>query len=147
MCIRDRHKYPPSSDFKQDDSVGISGTKTFETVISPNERKDMIPPLLFAYFDPQKEQYVTVKSEPIPVQVKGGAPAAAPAATAPVAAPAASPAAAPLASPKQQDILHQLTQITAAPQSFQPVYTQRSFWLAQVVPLLALLIYFVWKMR
>jgi len=142
------HKYPPSSDFNQDDDVGISGTKTFETVISPNERKDKIPPLLFTYFDPQKEQYVTVKSEPIPVQVKGGAPAAAPAATAPVAAaPAASPAAAPSASPKQQDILHQLTQLTAAPQSFQPAYTQRSFWLAQVVPLLALLIYFVWKMR
>src|SRR5204863_144939 len=28
------HKYPPSSEFKQDDDVGISGTKTFETVLS-----------------------------------------------------------------------------------------------------------------
>src|SRR2546430_3081837 len=33
------HKYPPSSKFKQDDEVGISGTKTFETVLSPNEKK------------------------------------------------------------------------------------------------------------
>ena len=33
------HKYPPSADFKQDDDVGISGAKTFETVISPNETK------------------------------------------------------------------------------------------------------------
>jgi hypothetical protein len=30
------HKYPPSSKFKQDDEVGISGTKTFEMVVSPN---------------------------------------------------------------------------------------------------------------
>src|SRR5213080_3510233 len=30
------HKYPPSSKFKQDDEVGISGTKTFEMVLSPN---------------------------------------------------------------------------------------------------------------
>ena len=33
------HKYPPSSKFKQDDEVGLSGTKTFETVLSPNEKK------------------------------------------------------------------------------------------------------------
>ena len=26
------HKYPPSDKFKQDDDVGISGAKTFETV-------------------------------------------------------------------------------------------------------------------
>ena len=32
------HKYPPSSKFKQDDEIGISGTKTFETVLSPNEK-------------------------------------------------------------------------------------------------------------
>src|SRR5207247_694828 len=30
------HKYPPSSKFKQDDEVGISGAKSFETVLSPN---------------------------------------------------------------------------------------------------------------
>jgi hypothetical protein len=29
------HKYPPSSNFKQDDDVGISGTKSFELVVSP----------------------------------------------------------------------------------------------------------------
>ena len=37
------HKYPPSSKFKQDDEVGISGTKTFETVLSPNEKKQSLP--------------------------------------------------------------------------------------------------------
>ncbi len=67
------HKYPPSADFKQDDDVGISGAKTFETVLSPNERKDKIPAQLFTYFDSLKEQYVTLRTDPIPVRVEGGA--------------------------------------------------------------------------
>src|ERR1051325_5254453 len=50
------HKYPPSSKFKQDDEVGISGTKTFEMVVSPNENKQNLPLLAFTYFDPAKEQ-------------------------------------------------------------------------------------------
>ena len=80
------HKYPPSADFKQDDDVGISGTKTFETVLSPNERKDKVPVQLFTYFDSLKEQYVTLRTEPIPVRVEGGAAPAPSPATAPAAA-------------------------------------------------------------
>ena len=38
------HKYPPSDKFKQDDDVGISGTKTFETVLSAKENKQALPP-------------------------------------------------------------------------------------------------------
>src|SRR5213083_1042838 len=67
------HKYPPSSKFKQDDEVGISGTKTSETVISPNENKQSLPVLAFSYFDPAKEQYVTLHSEPTAITVQGGA--------------------------------------------------------------------------
>lgn len=139
------HKYPPSADFKQDDDIGISGAKTFETVLSPNERKDKIPAQLFTYFDSQKEQYVTLRAEPIPVRVEGGT---APAATAPAAAATASaPAASPKTVAKQQDILHQLTDLPAAPQSFRPPFARRSFWLAQLGPLLILLGYIGWKMR
>lgn len=139
------HKYPPSSDFKQDDDVGISGTKTFETVLSPNEHKDKIPTQVFSYFDSQKEQYVTLRSDPIPVRVEGGS---APATTSPVAAAASPAAAAPAAPPqKQQDILHQLNQIPARSQSFTPLYTRRSFWFAQLLPLLVFVGYVGWKMR
>jgi hypothetical protein len=141
------HKYPPSAVFKQDDDVGISGTKTFETVLSPNERKDRIPAQIFTYFDSLKEQYVTLRSDPIPVRVEGGA---APSATANAAA-ATGPASAPAASPslvsKQQDILYQLTDLSAVPQSFTPLFANRSFWLAQLFPLLILLGYVGWKMR
>lgn len=139
------HKYPPSSDFKQDDDVGISGTKTFETVLSPNERKDKIPTQLFTYFDPLKEQYVTLRGDAIPVQVEGGV---APAATPPAAAATgAAPAASATAVPKRQDILHQLTERPAAPQSFAPLFARRSFWLAQLLPLLVVLGYIASKMR
>jgi hypothetical protein len=139
------HKYPPSADFKQDDDIGISGAKTFETVLSPNERKDKIPAQLFTYFDSLKEQYVTLRSDPIPVHVEGGT---APAATAPAAAATApAPAAFPSAVPKQQDILHQLTDLPAAPQSFTPLYARGWFWLAQLFPLMALAAYVGWKIR
>jgi len=139
------HQYPPSANFKQDDDVGISGIKTFETVLSPNERKEKIPGQLFTYFDPLKEQYVTLRGDPIPVRVEGGT---APTATAPAtAATAPTPAASPAAVPKQQDILHQLTQISTARQSFKPPFAHRSFWLAQLFPLLLLLGYVGWKIR
>jgi len=139
------HKYPPSADFKQDDDVGISGAKTFETVLSPNERKDKIPAQLFTYFDSLKEQYVTLRSDPIPVRVEGGS---APAAAAPAAAATApAPAASPAVAPKQQDILHQLTDFPAAPQSFTPLFARGSFWIVQLFPLLALLAYVGWKIR
>jgi hypothetical protein len=140
------HKYPPSSDFKPDDDVGISGTKTFETVVSANERKDKIPVQLFTFFDPAKEQYVTLRGEAIPVRVEGGAaPSVAPApATQAPAAPSAA-FAAPSAAP--QEILHQLTELPAEPQSFTPLFARRSFWLAQLIPLLAMLGFVGWKIR
>ena len=137
------HKYPPSANFKQDDDVGISGAKTFETVLSPNERKDHIPAQLFSYFDPVKEEYVTLRSEPIPVRVEGGA---APIAT-PGAAVPGSPIPATKPAPKQQDILYQLTEGPNAPQSFAPLFARRSFWLAQLIPLVALLAFAGWKVR
>jgi hypothetical protein len=82
------HKYPPSSKFKQDDEVGISGTKTFEMVVSPNENKQSLPVLAFSYFDPAKEQYVTLHSEPTAITVQGGAAAPAVAAQPPGSSPA-----------------------------------------------------------
>jgi len=138
-------KYPPSATFKKDDDVGISGTKTFETVLSPNERKDKIPTQLFTYFDPLKEQYVTLRGDPVPIKVEGGV---APSSTAPpVAANAPTTAASRPTTPKPQDILYQLTELSPAPQSFTPLYARRSFWLAQLCPLLALLAYVGWKIR
>jgi hypothetical protein len=139
------HKYPPSSEFKQDDDIGISGTKKFETVISANERKDKIPAQLFSYFDPAKEQYVTLRSEPIPVRVEGGtAPRSTPA-TAPQAS-ATGPSAAPRAA-TQQEIVHQLTEMPTGIETFSPLFARQTFWLAQLIPLFGLLGFVGWKIR
>jgi hypothetical protein len=145
------HKYPPSSKFKQDDEVGISGTKTFETVLSPNEKKETLPVLAFSYFDPAKEQYVSLRSEPIAITVQGG-----PAAT--QNAVASQPASPPPATTsrggsafqpatKPQDILYQLTERPRATESFAPIYTRPVFWGIQSIPLLALISFGVWKIR
>jgi hypothetical protein len=137
------HKYPPSAKFKQDDDVGISGAKTFEMVISPNEKKSSIPPLSFSYFDPLKEDYVTVRGDPIPVQVEGIAVATAQPAPGTPASQAGS--AAPVTA-KPQDILYQLTDLGRT-QSFTPIYARPVFWRPQVVPLLILLGFAGWKIR
>jgi BatD DUF11 like domain len=144
------HKYPPSSKFKQDDEVGISGTKTFETVISPNEKKQALPLLAFSYFDPVKEQYVTLRNEPIPISVQGGAAVAQNAGATQPAAPTPAAVAAGSATPastKPQDILYQLTERPRTRESFAPIYTQKVFWAAQLMPLLALIGFAGWKIR
>src|SRR6476661_8495752 len=143
------HKYPPSSKFKQDDEVGISGTKTFETVLSPNEKKQAVPVLAFSYFDPAKEQYVTLHSESMPITVQGGAPAPAVAAQPPSSSPAtAARRRAPVPnSTKPQDILYQLTEPSRKVESFEPLYTRRGFWAVQSLPLAALLVFAGWKIR
>jgi hypothetical protein len=145
------HKYPPSSKFKQDDDVGISGAKTFEMVLSPNEKKQSIPSLAFSYFDPVKEQYVMVRSEPIAITVQGGV------ATTPSAVAAGRPGAPSQAVPKTlgaitpvqkpQDILYQLTERPKVAQSFVPLYARPNFWIAQLIPLLAVIGFAGWKVR
>jgi BatD DUF11 like domain len=141
------HKYPPSSKFAKDDEVGISGTKTFETVLSPNEKKQTLPVMEFAYFDPVKEQYVTLRSDPLAISVQGGTVAAAsPAAVSPGSTPPA-PATKPATATKPQDILYQLTERPKAVQSFTPLYARPIFWSAQLLPLFALLGLIGWKVR
>src|SRR6266704_2385805 len=137
------HKYPPSSKFKQDDEVGISGTKTFEMVLSPNEKKQSIPLLAFSYFDPVKERYMTLHSDSIAITVQGGAAPGPSIAVQPVPPTPATTSAVPA---KPQDILYQLTE-RGRVQSFTPLYVRPIFWTAQLIPLVALLGLAGWKMR
>ncbi len=136
------HKYPPSSSFKQDDDVGISGVKTFETVLTPNEPKKDVPPLVFSFFDPVDEKYVTLRSDAIPVKIEGSAIASTSAAA---AAPAQ--AATPKPESKPEDILYQISNWPGTRESFVPIYMQSKFWFAQIVPLVVLLGFIGWKWR
>ena len=140
------HTYPPSANFAPDDDVGLSGTKSFEMVISPNERKKAIPPLVFSYFDPIKGSYQTLKSERLPIVVEGGA---APSATPAIAGNTSTPAvgAQPTPSAEAEDILYQLTDQPHWVPSFAPVFTRPVFWAVQGVPFLGLIGFFGWKAR
>lgn len=143
------HTYPPSSNFKADDDIGISGTKSFEMVLTPNEPKKAVPPLVFSYFDPLKEAYVTLKSERMPVVVEGtplSTATPAPAIASGSATPPP-PAAQPTVAPEAQDILYQLTEHGRWGQSFTPVFMQSTFWAVQAVPFLGLVGFFGWEMR
>ena len=144
------HTYPPTSSFKQDDDVGISGAKTVETVLSANERKTELPVSVFSYFDPVKQRYVTLRSDRVPVKIEGGtAPAPTPSAT--VASRAtdtpAMPAPSASAAPKAPDILHQLDEVGPRARTFAPWFARPEFWWAQLVPLLGLLGFVAWKLR
>lgn len=70
--------YPATENFAEH-SPG-NGTKTFEQAIVPTSPDlKTIPPIQFSYFDPHAEEYVTVKSDPIAIQLEAqaDAPAAA----------------------------------------------------------------------
>lgn len=136
------HKYPPTGNFKADDDVGISGTKTFEMVVSPNEIKPSLPPLAFSYFDPVKEKYVTLQSNAVPLQVEGGA---TPVPSVVMAANSQSPSATPATRP--DDILPQIPERGKIVQTFAPLYARREFWLAQLLPLAVALGLGAWKAR
>jgi hypothetical protein len=140
------HKYPPSAKFKQDDDVGISGTKTFDLVLSPNEKKQAVPALAFSFFDPAKEKYVALRSEPIPIRVEGNALPSASAAASPQVSALPAAAVTPKLPAKPQDILYQLNDFGRA-QTFTPLYMRPVFWMTQLVALLALIGFAGWKLR
>ncbi len=143
------HKYPPSGKYKQDDDVGISGTKTFEMVLSTTEARQALPPFLFTYFDPIKEDYVTAKTDPIAIQVQGAAaPVSAAARSQTPAIASATPAASrPPQNAIASDILQQLPERGSVVSTFSPLYARRGFLLAQLIPALALAGFMAWALR
>jgi len=76
--------YTPTSDLSNQ-SIGYSGTKTFEqAVVAKSGRATQIPSLSFSYFDPDQKRYFTKASDPIAIQLKTPA--------TPIARPALQPA-------------------------------------------------------
>jgi len=62
--------YRPSASFKPLNSAGYNGEKSFEQAVIPtNNAIKTIPPITFCYFDTEKEKYITLKTNPIPLTV------------------------------------------------------------------------------
>lgn len=130
--------YPPSDKFVKDDTLGVSGTKTFEYQVVPTDNVESLPPVSFSYFDPNREKYVTLNSEPIPIEVEGQPIAAASPALQAAPAVAPSPEATDQTS-EPADILGLATEGGPWDRSFVPLYQRPEFYYAQAIPALALL--------
>lgn len=64
--------YSPTSAFDKDNAK-YEGSKSFEQAIVVKQGGvNEIPSLTFSYFDPAKKKYVTLRSDPIPLQLQGG---------------------------------------------------------------------------
>jgi hypothetical protein len=138
--------YPPSTRFNAEDELSTSGSKTFEMAVIPEVKKTAMPVFEFSYFDPAVAKYVTLKSEPAPLAVQGGAPPPPP----PVNASSQESAAPtpPAATPQDvNDILGIRYDAGRGRTTFEPLYMRRGFLLAQLVPLAALLAFLATKLR
>ncbi|PYL14973.1 MAG: hypothetical protein DME30_12265 [Verrucomicrobia bacterium] len=98
-----------------------------------------------------EENYVTLRSDALPIQVEGGAApapsvAAAPATGAKSTTPPTTAAAAVAPTAKPQDILYQMSDLGRV-RSFTPIYARPVFWIAQLGPLILLLGFVGWKIR
>ncbi len=123
--------YPPTETYKGDDTTGVNGAKSFEIAVIPEQKKQEMPVYEFSYFDPAAEKYVTLKTDALPLQVEGVTPELTmPETRGPTQLPSPTPAP---AAPKPTDIVG-LRYDVGEVRTMQPMYSQRAFLLAQLVP-------------
>ncbi len=65
--------YESTQNQRGEERVELSGTVIFKQFLRPMELKTAIPPFRLVYFDPKLEQYKTVMTEPIALQMKPAA--------------------------------------------------------------------------
>jgi hypothetical protein len=133
------HIYPATGNFTADDELGVSGTKSFEMAVVPEEKHTSMPVLEFSYFDPEAGKYVTLTSPAAPLIVEGDAVPKPP----PVSQ--SSVAAAPAPTPPAPDHILGLRYDVGQQRSFEPLYRNRTFVAAQAAPAAALLGFLIWR--
>lgn len=132
--------YPPKNSFEPSDNVGYEGTKSFEQVVMPNNPgRQNLPPISFAFFDPEKKAYVTRASAPLSIEVTGAAVAAPTVAPTPsVTTPAPQANKAP-AKPADDLVANKL-EPGAFVATLKPVYLSPWFLSLQSLPLILLIV-------
>ena len=132
---------------KRTTTLGLAELRLLSWYLTPNEPKKDVPPLVFSFFNPLKEQYVTLKGEKLPVVIEGGAAPSATSAIANASGTPNAPSTRPTAAPQGQDILYQRTDHRGWSQTFIPVFQSPVFWATQAIPFLGLIGFFGWQMR
>jgi hypothetical protein len=121
--------YPPTTKVDSNDPLGLSGVKSFEQVIIPqNHELKMLPPFRFSFFDPNQKSYRTVSGPAIPLNVRPTASASAPIST-------NTPSSA--KSPPVDDILHIKPRLDDLLSAHPPLVQQRWFLAVQAFPVVA----------
>jgi len=63
--------YPPKEEFEGEDEIGFRGVKTFQYLLVAERDQSLTPAVGFSYFDPSKEEFVSLTAPPVPVDVEG----------------------------------------------------------------------------
>jgi hypothetical protein len=132
--------YPPTTKLETSDPFGFQGAKTFEQIISPqNSDVHELPPLSFAFFNPDDGQYHTLTQTAVPLIVKA-------AGSTPMPVPAANKNSAP-ENQTPQDILPIKENLGTLATKSSPLVAKPVFLAVQAVPVLAFLAAFIWRKR
>lgn len=133
--------YPPTENVQTSDPLGLEGVKTFELIVVPQSAGiRALPPLRFAYFDPESRTYRQLASEPIPLQVRAGAATPLPALATEPPQPRTPPA-------PVRDIRGLKQQLGPIVATAPPWITRGSFWIAHSLPVAAWLGLLAWRRR
>ncbi|HEY0455002.1 MAG TPA: BatD family protein [Verrucomicrobiae bacterium] len=128
---RDFKTYPPSAKTELADPLGLSGTKSFEQVIIPqNHEIRALPPLQFSFFDPNLKSYRTLSGPAFPLNVRATPSAVAPPTASNTVAATANNSAA-------DDIVHIKAQLAQVGPTGAPLILRPWFWGLQALPLVA----------
>ncbi|MDD5201122.1 MAG: BatD family protein [Terrimicrobiaceae bacterium] len=125
--------YPPTDRFDKSDAIGFSGTKTFEVPIVAQQSLTRTPAVEFSYFDPAKEKYFTLTSEPVAVEAAAAQAAPQTAFAQPQSTPGASQ---PSATPA---VDHDAWLTRTTPRSWQPLVERPAFWIGNAAGALVFL--------
>ena len=138
---RDFTTYPATAKTDLNDPLGLSGIKSFEQVVIPqNHEIKALPPLRFSFFDPQAKAYRTLSSPAVPLNIRPTAIAAAP-------PPALTNASGTTTPPPADDIVHIRPRLDAARPAAQLLVAQPWFLGAQGVPALLWISLLLWRKR
>jgi hypothetical protein len=137
---REFKAYAASSSVNPTDPLGLSGSKSFEQIIVPeNHEIRVLPPLQFSFFDPTAKTYRTLSGPAIPLAIRPSISATAP----PILTNATSDA----TPPPVDDIIHIRARFEPIAMVHPPLVQQPWFLGLQAVPVVAWLGLFVARRR
>jgi BatD DUF11 like domain len=132
--------FPPTAKVENSDALDMTGTKTFEEIVTPqNMNAQALPPFSFSFFNPNDGKYHTLQQPAVALAVHSGG-----ATVIPTMAAGKNSAA---ENQAPQDILPIKENSGTLAVNRPPLITQPGFLALQSLPVIALVAAFVWRKR